>query len=243
MSDVRNIIAKNIVPLLKKGTLVNLGVGIPTLVGNYISPDAEIMFHGENGSAGLDKELPFSGIYDSAEVLQGWLSARKGRKKGAAQSGHKDLVNAGGNAVTLVPQASCFDSCISFAIARGGHLDATVLGGMEVDERGNLANWMVPGKRISGMGGAMDLVAGAKKVIVAMEHCTKDGKPKLLQQCTLPLTGAHCVDYVVTELCVIKVTEKGFEVIAMYPGVAKNTLQEKTEAKLYFAPEMKAMEV
>lgn len=243
MSDVRNIIAKNIAPLLHKGDLVNLGVGIPTLVCNYIAPEEEIMLHGENGSVGLAEELPFAGIYDTPETLHAWQSARMGRKKDAAQSGHKDLVNAGGNVVTLLPQGCCFDSCISFGIARGGHLDATVLGGMEVDESGNLANWMVPGKRVSGMGGAMDLVAGAKKVIVAMEHCTKEGEPKLLHQCRLPLTGMHCVDYVVTELCVIKVTKDGFRVVAMYPGITKEMLQEKTEAKLSFAEEIKAMEV
>lgn len=242
MSDVRHIIAKNVAPLLEKGNVVNLGVGIPTLVGNYIPPEREILLHGENGSVGLGEEFPLHGIYDSAEMLEEWSRAHKGKQKDAILNGHKDLVNAGGNATTLLPQASCFDSCISFGIARGGHLDATVLGGMQVDEEGNLANWMVPGKRVTGMGGAMDLVAGAKKVIIAMEHCTKEGKPKLLHRCSMPLTGMRCVDYVVTELCVVRMTEDGFEVIAIYPGVTREILIEKTEAKLRFAEDMKMME-
>ena len=242
MTDKRNIIAKNIARMLQDGDFVNLGVGIPTLVGNYLPEGVRVILHGENGSAGLDSELAFDGIYDSAGTLRRWQAEHKGGHSNYRE-GHKDLVNAGGNAATLVAGASCFDSCVSFAIARGGHLDMTVLGGLQIDEEGNLANWMVPGKRVNGMGGAMDLVAGAKTVVVAMEHCARDGSPKILRRCTLPLTAASCVSIVVTEYCVIRVGESGLLVTAMVPGTTREQLQGMTEAKLSFAGDMAEMEV
>ena len=242
--STREIIAKNIAGMLHDGDFVNLGVGIPTLVGKYIPEGIEVVLHGENGAAGLGAELDPAGLYDNAETLFHWRTNHRGIIPGALK-GHKDLANAGGNHTELIPGAACFDSLVSFAIARGGHLDMTVLGGMQVDEQGNLANWKIPGKRESGMGGAMDLVAGTKKVIVAMEHCAKDGSPKLLKECTLPLTGAHVVDYVVTELCVLRLTDKGrvpgFEVTAMAPGVSRETLQAKTGAPLQFAENIAEM--
>ena len=229
--SARDIIAKNIALMLHDGDFVNLGVGIPTLVGKYIPEGVEVILHGENGAAGLGAELDPEGLYDNGETLLLWRENHRGILPNAL-SGHKDLANAGGNLV-------------SFAIARGGHLDMTVLGGMQVDEEGNLANWKIPGKRESGMGGAMDLVAGTKKVIVAMEHCAKDGSPKILSRCTLPLTGAHVVDYVVTELCVLKLNDKGqlpgFEVISIMPGISREELQDKTGAVLHFSQTVSEM--
>ena len=242
--STRDIIAKNIALMLHDGDFVNLGVGIPTLVGKYIPDGVEVILHGENGAAGLGAELDPEGLYDNGETLLSWRENHRGIRPDALE-GHKDLANAGGNQTKLVSGAACFDSLISFAIARGGHLDMTVLGGMQVDEEGNLANWKIPGKRESGMGGAMDLVAGTKKVIVAMEHCAKNGSSKLLRHCSLPLTGAHVVDYVVTELCILRLTEKGlkpgFEVIAMAPCLTREELQSKTEAPLNFAENITEM--
>ena len=242
--STRDIIAKNIAAMLHDGDFVNLGVGIPTLVGKYIPEGISVILHGENGSAGLGAELDPEGLYDNEETLLAWRKAHQGIIPNPLK-GHKDLANAGGNHTELIPGAACFDSLVSFAIARGGHLDMTVLGGMQVDEEGNLANWKIPGKRESGMGGAMDLVAGTKQVIVAMEHCAKGGTPKLLKRCTLPLTGAHVVDYVVTELCILRLTDKGhipgFEVIAMAPSLSREELQSKTDAPLHFAEKIDFM--
>ena len=242
--STRDIIAKNIACMLHDGDFVNLGVGIPTLVGKYIPEGIEVILHGENGAAGLGAELEPTGLYDDGETLLRWRENHRGIIPNALK-GHKDLANAGGNHTELIPGAACFDSLVSFAIARGGHLDMTVLGGMQVDEHGNLANWKIPGKRESGMGGAMDLVAGTKKVIVAMEHCAKNGSAKLLRQCTLPLTGEHVVDYVVTELCILRLTDKGrtpgFEVTAMAPGISREELQRKTDSQLRFAESISEM--
>ncbi len=244
--STRDIIAKNIAAMLNDGDFVNLGVGIPTLVGKYVPKGVEVILHGENGSAGLGAELEWEGLYDDGDTLLEWRRNHRGLIPDG-MNGHKDLMNAGGNHTKLIPGAACFDSLISFAIARGGHLDVTVLGGMQVDEQGNLANWKIPGKRESGMGGAMDLVAGTKKVIVAMEHCAKDGTAKLLTSCTLPLTGAHVVDCVVTELCILKLTDKGrtpgFTVTAMAPGITREELQERTGAPLRFAETVEVMTV
>ena len=240
MSDVRRMIARNVAAMLHDGDFVNLGVGIPTLVSAFLPPERDIILHGENGSAGLGGELPFAGLYDSAEVLHDWMEARRGEFEGSME-GHKDLVNAGGNHTKLLTGASCFDSCVSFAIARGGHLDATVLGAMQVDREGNLANWMIPGKRESGMGGAMDIVAGCGNVIIAMEHCSRKGAPKILEQCTLPLTAKGCVKHIVTELCIIDYVDGQMVVSALAPGVEPEEVQAKTEPALVFADDLRTM--
>ncbi len=242
MSDVRKIIAKNIAEMLCDGDFVNLGIGIPTLVANYIPEGIDVILHGENGFTGQDRELDMPDIYKDIETYKAWLNAHGGEQTDhLSGEGHRDLVNAGGFYITLLPIASCFDSSISFAIARGGHLDVTVLGGLQVDRHGNLANWMVPGKKINGMGGAMDLATGAKKVIIAMEHCTRDGSPKILEQCDMPLTALNCVDVIVTELCVIEVRDEALVVTAMFPGVTREELQKKTGAKLVFAEKIREM--
>lgn len=235
MIDSRHMIAKNIAGMLHDGDFVNLGVGMPTLVSTYIPKDITVLLHGENGCVGQDKIV--------GHVMQNnleWERANSGENEGW-KTGHKDMGNAGGDYITLIPGGCCFDSSVSFAMARGGHLDATVLGALQVDQEGNLANWMVPGKSINGVGGAMDIVSGAKKVIIAMEHCTKQGGLKLMKKCTMPLTAMYCVDTIVTELCIIEIREKRFVVTVMAPGITKEVLQEKTEAELLFADEIKTM--
>lgn len=233
----RRIIAKNIAAMLHDGDFVNLGVGMPTLVSDYIPKDITVLLHGENGAVGLG-----SLITGTPEEMEEW-EENNGGEKGSWKAGHRDICNASCEYVTLIPGASCFDSSISFAMARGGHLDATILGGMQVDAEGNLANWMIPGKHISGMGGAMDLVCGAKKVIVAMEHCTQKGELKLLKKCTMPLTAVNCVDIVVTELCILEWRDKQFMVTGIAPNTTREDLMARTGFELMFADEIRIMDV
>ena len=213
----REIIARRIARELKDGFVVNLGIGVPTLCANYIPKGIDVLLQSENGLLGIGP-YPFEGEEDP------------------------DLINAGKETVTEIPGASYFSSADSFAMIRGGHIDLSVLGAMEVDERGNLANWMIPGKMVKGMGGAMDLVASAKRVVVAMEHATKEGKPKILKQCTLPLTGTEVVDTIVTELCLIEVADRGLILREIRPDLTIADVQRLTEPQLIIEGEVKRME-
>ena len=211
----REIIVKRIAWEFKDGFNVNLGVGMPSLVANYLPAGVSIMLHGENGMLGMgEHEAEHDGQYNS--------------------------VDAGGSPVKIVPGGAYFDSCAAFAMARGGHLDCTVLGALEVDQEGNLANWWVPGVRMPGMGGAMDIVVGAKRVIVSMEHTSK-GKAKILKKCSLPLTAVKCVDTIVTELGYFKVTPDGLMLMEINPDVTVEEVQAVTDAELIISPELKAM--
>lgn len=237
----QEIIAKNIATLLHNGDFVNLGVGIPTLVSNYIPKDITVLLHAENGCIGQYKELDLD-IYTTKEKAVEWFR-QNGDKKKDWRNGHRDMYNAGDKIITLVPGGCCFDSVMAFAMARGGHIDATVLGALQVDQEGNLANWNVPGKAIKGMGGAMDLVCGAKKVIVAMKHNANNGTAKILKKCTFPLTGVQCVDIICTELCMIEYHDGKMVVVAINPNISKEVLINRTEAEITFSEHIKQMKV
>ena len=213
-AQIQNFIAKRVAEELNDGDVVNLGIGLPTLVVNFVG-DKRIILQSENGFLGLGP-VPEEGKEDM------------------------HIVNAGGAPVTILPGGMFFDSCTSFGIIRGGHVDATVLGSLQVDEKGNIANWMIPGKMVPGMGGAMDLVVGAKKVIVAMEHTNK-GNHKILKECNLPLTAKEQVDLIVTEMGVIEVTKDGLKLIEINPEFTVEQVQEATEAKLIIAEDLKKM--
>lgn len=211
-------IAKRIAKELKDGYYVNLGIGIPTLVANYVPNGINVVFQSENGLLGMGP-FPFEGEEDA------------------------DLINAGKQTVTTLPGSSIFDSASSFGMIRGEHVQLTVLGAMEVSESGDIANWKIPGKMVKGMGGAMDLVASAKNIIVAMQHVNKAGQSKLLKKCTLPLTGIHCVKKIVTELAVIDIVEGGFKLIERAPGVTIEEIIKATEGNLIIDGEIPEMQL
>ncbi|MDY8137162.1 CoA transferase subunit B [Aquimarina sp. 2201CG5-10] len=203
----KNGIARRIAKELKDGYFVNLGIGIPTLVANYIPEGIEVEFQSENGVLGMGP-FPFEGDEDA------------------------DIINAGKQTITTMPGASFFDSATSFGMIRGQHVDLTILGAMEVAENGDIANWKIPGKMVKGMGGAMDLVASAENIIVAMMHTNRAGQSKLLKECSLPLTGVNCVKKVVTNMAVLEITSNGFKLLERAPGVSVEDIQNATEGKL-----------
>lgn len=209
-------IAQRIAREIKNGYYVNLGIGIPTLVANYIPSHLDVMLQSENGLLGMGP-FPFEGEEDA------------------------DLINAGKQTITTVPGSSFFDSAMSFGMIRSGRVDLTILGAMEVNDRGDIANWKIPGKMVKGMGGAMDLVASAKHIIVAMQHVNKAGHSKLLKECTLPITGLGCVKKVVTELGLFDITEQGFVLLENAPGVSIEEIIAKTEGRLVISSDVKEM--
>ena len=215
--DAQTVIAKRIALELRDGMLVNLGIGIPTLVANYVRAGMHIFFQSENGLIG-------TGPIPEEAMAQ------------------PRLTDAGGRPVSAIPGACTFDSAMSFGLIRGGHVDMTVLGGLQVDEHGQLANWMIPGKMVPGMGGAMDLASGAKRVVIAMQHSAK-GKPKIVKRCTLPLTSARAVDLIVTELAVIAVAEGRLRLVETAPGVTVQQVLELTEAQLMVPPQVPQMQI
>lgn len=221
MPLTRDQITRRAAQELRDGFYVNLGIGMPTLVANHVPAGMQVWLQSENGLLGMGR-FPYDDEVDA------------------------DLINAGKQTVTAVPGASFFDGATSFAMIRGGHIDMAILGAMEISEEGDIANWMVPGKMVKGVGGAMDLVAGVKRVVVTMEHTTKKGEPKIIKSCTLPLTGKACIDMIITELCVMHMREnqgrRRFEVTELAPGVTRQDVERATAAEIWWSPDLKAVE-
>ncbi|MBX9598450.1 MAG: 3-oxoacid CoA-transferase subunit B [Burkholderiales bacterium] len=211
--DAKQIIAKRVALELKNGELVNLGIGLPTMVADYLPEGVEVILQSENGMIGM------------GHIVSG--------------PHNRNFTNAGGTSVTILPHGACFDSAFSFCLIRGGHVDGTVLGTLEVDQHGNIANYMIPGKMVPGMGGAMDLVTGSRKVIVVTTHTDKSGNSKILKQCSLPLTGVACCDLIVTELAVIEVTPNGLKLLEIADNTTVEEVIAKTEAPLILAEPVK----